>query len=451
MDAAIRRDLAARLTHLLRDGARLPRTPRPYQHEALAAVRDWLADPGGPARTHICQATGLGKTVLIELAAHASLGMRILIVEPTLALLVQTLRALAPAVGGLIGQVSSLKYVTDIHGEAIAAPGWRHQQIVVTTNASFCARGRDLREGYKPHLIIWDECHTAYASGEQNELARYGETTPILGLTATPDYLIASPQPGLEEVVWENGATFWGSPKGFARTHFGPCIDRRPLRWGIEEGWLAPLAWNYIDFDGGLTGVPIARSPDAGYDYRLTKLQAAMASQWDVLTDRIVGLYASGQGDLASKHVFAACPSIDEAERLADKLIRAGVSAACVSSRMPHHESDRVLRGFNDGDIRFLSSVVILREGWDASIADVCMMLRPTQSLLLYLQYLGRVLRLLMDGRSKIATVYDAFRGSNAIGPLTAAKIFANGPVERGSFLMRPPHLPLVPQPFHAA
>lgn len=442
LDPGPRRDLAASLTVALSiDSALLPQAPRPYQREALVRIRDWLDDPSGSDRAHVVHATGLGKTVLFSLLAHAAPGLRILVVVPTLVLLEQTVRALTKAVGGMIGQVSSYPSVKDGHGEIVATRGHRHHDIVVTTNSSLSSRSHELIDGFRPHLVVWDECHTSY-SGLYGRVRDRFVGTPILAFTATPDYLAAVKLPGLQEIRCENGDVGYGLPKYFAATHFGTLLDRRSLRWGIENRWLAPLAWDYVDLEDDLESVPIINSTEAGFDYKLVALQQAMCLQWDAVTAKIVGLYANGAHDLPSRQVFAACPSIDTAEALASALRRTGVAAACVSSRNTKEERRQSLDAFAAGAITFLSSVIVLREGWDAPNAEVCMMLRPTKSRLLYEQYLGRAMRLLPDGRPKTALVLDVFRRQSAFGPLNAPRLFGNGaPIERGSTLI--PHLPL--------
>ncbi|MBI4133710.1 DEAD/DEAH box helicase family protein [Candidatus Uhrbacteria bacterium] len=106
--ADIRRELAGRLESLLRSRANLPLTFWPFQVEALEATHRWLDDQGGTRRAYIEHATGLGKTVLFAAIASFCTGLRVLIIVPTKILVEQTVRALFPFTGGMLGHLSGL-------------------------------------------------------------------------------------------------------------------------------------------------------------------------------------------------------------------------------------------------------------------------------------------------------------------------------------------------------
>lgn len=135
------------------------------------------------------------------------------------------------------------------------------------------------------------------------------------------------------------------------------------------------------------------------------------------------------------------CPGVSEAESLAKKLSRF-VPSACITGTTDDDTRDRILASFDTDvptkeKIRFISSVFVLREGWDSSNAEIALMLRPTKSRVLYEQFLGRILRLRRDGREKIALALDAHFLRTKLSPLSAPVLYGiPGEVREGDILI---------------
>lgn len=414
----IRETLAAGIVTVVEDKNGLPMKPRPYQLEALMAVRKWLSDKKASRRAYISHATGLGKTMLFSSLVVASKGLRTLLVVPTKILLEQTARTLAEFTGGIIGHQSSLSRIFDESGEVIAIRGSDHSDVVVTTNASFC-RDPTRFSDFDPHLIIVDECHGAYTEAAQEGIALFSNAV-ILGLSATPDYLVPVCRPGYVSAKMENGQTLYVHPDRLARAHFGTKLDERTIRWGIENDWLAPLAWGSISFDISLNKIPVVEG-QGGLDYKEADLHRLMADHWSVMVETVRRLYKHDRYGLSKKQVFAVCNNVSNAESLAGAINALGVPSACVTGATSTVERNAVLAAYKAGEIRFISSVMVLREGWDAPNAEVCLMLRPTKSRVLYVQCMGRVLR---KFRGKVALVLDALFQNTRFAPLSAPVLF---------------------------
>lgn len=97
--------------------------------------------------------------------------------------------------------------------------------------------------------------------------------------------------------------------------------------------------------------------------------------------------YASGRAAV----VFA--PHVKAAEDFAKDFIAHGIPAGVVHGELPEDERDRALARFACGELRVLCNVMVLTEGWDCPIADVCILARLIGSPSLYLQMVGRILR----------------------------------------------------------
>ncbi len=419
----IRRELAGRLDELLKNPSVLPITLWLFQTGSLGAMQRWLEDPAGTRRAHIAHATGLGKTVLFAAVAQVCTGLRMLVVVPTKTLLEQTARVVASFTGGMVGHVSSLGQITNDDGEVIAVRGHDYHDVVITTYASFHKHAMMFARDFRPDILIHDECHWAYAEGRPQELEHFPEAV-IMGFSATPDYLGTVAKGGYTPVTLENGLVLYGPRDRFAETHFGIRLDERGVRWGIENGYLAPLAWGRIEFDVSLKDLPTQETA-VGTDYDPSALRSLMTQHWSVMVETVRRLYVNGEYDLPNKQAFAVCDSVTAAEELAEAIASTGISSACVTGETPDKERDRILRSYRANGIRFLSSVMVLREGWDAPNAEVCMMLRPTKSRVLYQQCMGRVLRLDPDQGYKVALVLDAHFQNTTFAPLSAAALIA--------------------------
>lgn len=384
LHADIRREFASRLAGIVAGTEQLPTKLRSYQSESIASLVHHLNDPEGPRQGHFSHATGLGKTILFAAMARVCVGLRVLIVVPTKTLVEQTARTVSRFTSAPVGHLSSLDVVRHREGDIAAFRGQQYVDVVVATVASFNRFAPRIAREFDPHIIIHDECHWAYIDATTRSLAFFPEAV-ILGLSATPDYLGTVVRPGYVPVTLEGGQTLYGAPERFAEAHFGPRLDERNIRWGIENGWLTPLAWGRIEFDVSLDAVPTQQTA-TGPDYGDMALQRLMALHWLVMLETIRRLYASGEYDLPNRQTFAVCQSVAAAQELARTIHELGVPSACVTGMTPDRDRNRILSAFRNNQIRFLTSVMVLREGWDAPNAEVCLMLRPTKSRVLYQQ-----------------------------------------------------------------
>jgi superfamily II DNA or RNA helicase len=105
---------------------------------------------------------------------------------------------------------------------------------------------------------------------------------------------------------------------------------------------------------------------------------------------QVVGSYRK-QCDGANCITFSA--SVELAESYCDEYLQAGIAAAVVSGKTPYTERVQIMQQFRRGLIQVLVNVAIATEGLDVPDCDAVQLLRPTQSLSLYMQMVGRALR----------------------------------------------------------
>jgi superfamily II DNA or RNA helicase len=87
------------------------------------------------------------------------------------------------------------------------------------------------------------------------------------------------------------------------------------------------------------------------------------------------------------------CCTIEHAEQMAGAFRAAGIRAASVSGGTPAEERKRLIAGLGTGEVEVLSSCMIISEGTDIPSVGGAILMRPTASLSLYLQMVGRALR----------------------------------------------------------
>jgi len=215
----------------------------------------------------------------------------------------------------------------------------------------------------KVDRVLVDECHLSMAPRILEILERYAPHARIDGYTATP-----ARQTG----------------KGLGR-FFTEIKNVTTVRQLQKEGYLAP-----VEYWGGstpdLAGIRVVRG-----DYEKKKLSDACV--------KLVGDAVDNWLRLASDRqtiVFAV--DIAHCEMLAHKFTQVGVSAASLHVRLPQEQRDKIVQQFKAGKIQVLVNVSIASYGFDSPEVSCVQICRPTRSIVLHLQMIGRGMRPKKDG-----------------------------------------------------
>lgn len=318
---------------------------RPYQSDLIARAR--AAMQQGARRVLIQSPTGSGKTSLIAqmLATAAARGHRAWFCVHRKELLDQSVQTFVES--------------ADIHVGIIAA-GYPRSPLAPVQVCSVPTLARQVGSLHPPSLVVWDECHHL-ASRSWSEIAQGLDKASVqIGLSATPQRLDGQ---GL-------GA------------HFDTLIVGPSTADLIQAGYLS----RYELFAPGT--VDLSAVHRVAGDYNKKEVNDAMGDSTVV-------------GDALS-HYQAHCPnaralvfawSLDASRRLAASFTAAAIPAAHVDGETPRAERTAAMRAFRDGSVRVLCNVDLFGEGLDVPAVDAVFLLRPTQSLGLYLQQVGRGLR----------------------------------------------------------
>lgn len=243
------------------------------------------------------------------------------------------------------------------HG--IIAAGWYEDPRHLVQIASVQTLARRVKWLKKPSLIIWDECHHVAAGGWAKIHEQFPDAFHI-GLTATPERLDGT-----------------GLGKWFKAMVNGPSVE-----WLIEQGDLANYKL-YAPSNLNLTKVGTQMG-----DYNRKEL-GGIVDKPTITGDAIKHYikYAFG------KRAVVFCVSVDHSKHVTEQFRQAGISAAHVDGETPTEERDETIRKFEEGTIKVVSNVELFGEGFDLPALEVAILLRPTKSLGLYLQQVGRALR----------------------------------------------------------
>lgn len=209
------------------------------------------------------------------------------------------------------------------------------------------------------HMMVIDEGHHAVAKSWQAVVAHY-HAIPRLLLTATPERLDGK---GLSDVA--------------DAMVCGPSV-----RWLIDHNFLSPYR-AFAPSAPDMTPIHTERG-----DYKHDENEETMDKP--AITGDAVSHYLK----LArGKRGVAFCVSIKHSEHVAAQFNAAGVPARHFDGTTDRSERRRVIEDFRSGAIQVLTNVDLVSEGFNLPAMEVSMMLRPTKSLALVLQQIGRSLR----------------------------------------------------------
>lgn len=232
-------------------------------------------------------------------------------------------------------------------------------------------------------LLVIDECHRVpdeKTSSYQKVITHLRENNPgikVLGLTATPYRL---------GMGWLYQYHTRGQVRSEEPRFFRDCIFELPIRYLLDEGFLTParmidapvLSYDFSQLKPASTG----RYKEAELDMVIEQSKRATPQ----IVDQIIELAKDKLGIM----VFAA--TVRHAQEILS-LLPEGESSIVIGDT-PTLERDQIINDFKERKIKFLVNVSVLTTGFDAPHVDLIAILRPTESISLYQQIVGRGLRL---------------------------------------------------------
>ncbi|MBB3332617.1 DNA repair protein RadD [Halomonas campaniensis] len=343
-----------------------PPSLRPYQQEAVRRVVSHFRGSDDPAV--VVLPTGSGKSLVIAELARLARG-RVLVLAHVRELVEQN-HAKYQAYG----------LSADIFSAGLGRKESGRQ--VVFGSVQSVVRGLDRFDDGNFTLLVIDECHRVSPAEDSSyrqvidHLRAANPHLKILGLTATP-YRLG------QGFIYH--CHHHGMVRGEADSFFRDCVFEQPLRLMVKQGFLAEprridAAVERYDFS--------ALTPGTSGLFREEELNRVVAGHR--ATPGIIAEVVERARDRQGVMLFAA--SVAHAEEILGYL-PAG-EAALVTGETPSAERERLIAAFKARELRYLVNVAVLTTGFDAPHVDLIAILRPTESVSLYQQIVGRGLRL---------------------------------------------------------
>ncbi len=333
-------------------------TPNPVQVSALSALQETREQ--GFSRGLVVLATGLGKTWLAAFDAQQAAARRLLFVAHREEILMQAAETFArirphASIGFYKGQQ-------------------RDSQVdILFASIQTIGKSAHLSNFHQKHFdyIVVDEFHHASAPSYQKLLAHFSPRF-LLGLTATPNRSDRADILSLcdDNLVFERDLFAGVNQSLLVPFHYYGIFD--------EEVDYKAIPWRNGKFDPNELANRLATLARASHAYRTWQIHK-------------------------QTRTLAFCISKRHADFMADYFNNKGVHAAAVYSDSILSRGE-ALEQLRSGRIEILFSVDLFNEGMDLPGIDSIMMLRPTESKILFLQQLGRGLRI-APGKEKLVVM----------------------------------------------
>lgn len=396
----------------------------------------------GQTRGYIELPTGTGKTVLFVELSKALLGSeteekkpKILVVAPTKDLVHQTMgRTGERGYGRFAPELRVGSYFSDTPHQERTGFNVDKYDVVVTTYRSFDILSRqneyrdateqDILEGrIKPgdvesikrlrtgktllerfDVIFLDEAHHTFGERVSNLVNSLPENNVVIGFTATPD--------ADEERKLLN--------------NLPNKIHTLELNEAVALGLLAPVTPIGVKSGIKIEGSDLYDELGEFIDDRIAYLSEdptrnkAIVEAAKVMTERGIGTIISCIAGGEAWH----------ARHIAELAQQQGLRAMAVHSRIPAELRQQIYKRFNNGDIDVLTFIGVLGEGWDSQRAKALINGRPTRSMIVAKQRLGRITRLSGD----VAYAIDICDDSESTNPpITVADVLNKGDIPYGA------------------
>ncbi len=338
---------------------------RDYQREAVRALIDDLDTEG---RALLVLATGLGKTVVGgEVISHH------LDLAPDADILV------AAHTKDLVAQLekSIWRHLPRTVKTQVLTGDEKPADLRGVTFATVASALSAARRGYRPSLVMIDETHHVGENGNYTALLDELKDSSQFGVTATP----------------------WRGDRYDIEDHFGAASFRLGIEEGMKRGYLAQV--DYRLFVDNIDWDVVRDASRRSYSMKELNSKLFLPQRDEAILDE---LRAAWNASLDPRAIVF-CQTIEHAERMAELLRRSpdwsNAQAIHDGPQLSKRERQLRLLDFRAGRVPILTAVDILNEGVDVPDVNIICFARVTHSRRIFVQQLGRGLRL-REGKHKV-------------------------------------------------
>lgn len=375
----------------------------PHQKRVASEVERYLYREDGRVMMHLPTGVGKTRTAMSVVASHLRYKEGIVLwLATTKELLEQAVDEFLStwqAIGDRT--VECVRFWSD-HNPALSRV---EDGLVVAGLSKLRSFGRSREDlwslGDRTTMMVFDEAHQAVAPTYKDlveSIVTRNPKTPLLGLSATPGRTWANPD--IDEAL---SALFF-------RNKVTVAYDGvNPVRHLTENGYLAEVNFRLLNVDPRLR-LSATELSHLAASLDLPAEVADRLGEDEVRNLRIVETVLQ----LAKRHsrVLVFAPSASNAILLASICRGMGLAANAITANTDGEERAHIVRRFKrpGRDTQVLWNYGVLTTGFDAPAASAALIARPTKSLVLYSQMVGRVIRGPRAGgteRCEVVTVVD--------------------------------------------
>ncbi|MAF90608.1 MAG: ATP-dependent helicase [Bdellovibrionaceae bacterium] len=340
---------------------------RDYQKEAVARTLHYFRRVNDPAV--VVLPTGAGKSLVIAELARVAKG-RVLVLAHVKELVEQN-HAKYESYGLEAGIYSASLNQKD-----------SSQKVIFGSIQSVANASDNFFNGFT--LLIVDECHRIGMDSDtqyRTVITKLKTNNPqlcVLGLTATP-YRMG--------MGWIYNHSVDGVVRTKEERFFKRCIYELPLRYMIQNKYLTPP----VKIDIPVTSYDFSELFDKNRRYTQSEVEEVLKQQ-KRLTPLIIKNIVDITENYDRQGVMVFAGSVRHAEEILEYLPEGQARIVVGDTNVKDRES--IINDFKDRKFKYLVNVSVLTTGFDAPHVDVIAILRPTESVSLYQQIIGRGLRL---------------------------------------------------------
>lgn len=255
-------------------------------------------------------------------------------------------------------------------------------------------------------LLVVDECHRISLESDTQygkvikKLRENNKNICILGLTATPYRL---------GVGWIYNYSHRGVVQTKEPRFFKQCVFELPLQYMIKHKYLTPP----VKVDIPVTCYDFSEITDSNKSYTTAQIEEILKSQRR-LTPLIIKNIVDITENYNRQGVMIFSSTVKHAQEILESLPEG--EGRIVIGETEDIERDQIIEDFKNKKFKYLVNVSVLTTGFDAPHVDVIAILRPTESISLYQQIIGRGLRLDTDKKDCFVLDYTGM-GHNIYSP----------------------------------
>lgn len=361
---------------------------RDYQQQAVDAAVTHFKSSSDTAV--LVLPTGAGKSIVIAELARIANG-RVLVLTHVKELVAQNAE-----------KIGILTTAASIYSAGLKQKSTKNKTVV----ASIQSAVRSPEQFNEPFsLVIIDECHRVSpdeTSQYQKLLTHLKQKNPkikLLGLTATPYRL---------DLGWIYHHHYHGKMGNPDKPVFQQCIFELPMRPLIKRGYLsAPKLFDGLSVQYDFSTLQVSSNGEY-QEKEVNDLLSHCGRATTAIIKQLIEIGANRQGVI----IFAA--TVRHAEEIMKRLSEQ--SAALITAKTSSADRDNIITSFKARQIKYLVNVAVLTTGFDAPHVDLIAILRPTASVSLFQQMIGRGLRI-CEGKDECLIIDYAANGFDLYFP----------------------------------